>query len=87
MVEECMILEIEFPDGSSFITHRDICMFNSIEELAESICEEMAEAYVSSKNLKPRAIYNYVKGCIKWLYPHLLVLLKEEYESKCIYKE
>ncbi len=82
-----MILEIEFPDGSSFITTRNLCDFNSVEELAEDICEEMAESYAMSKNLKPKSIVKYVRGCVKWLYPHLLVMLKEEYESKCLFKE
>lgn len=82
-----MIIEIEFPDGTVFTTYRNPCEFNSLEELAEDICKEMAEQYVLKKRLSPKAVYNYVRGCMRWLYPHLIVVIRERYEERCLSHE
>jgi len=86
-----MVLRLIFPDGHEEEIEIEVCDYNSVEEMAEAICSDMADKYVDaflekrgikgeSKRLKARL--KYVDGCIRWLYPLLLSTIAEYIESR-----
>jgi hypothetical protein len=85
-----MTLRLIFPDGREEEIEIEICDYNSIEEVAEAICEDMADKYVSAflekRGIKGeakrlRARMRYVEGCVRWLYPLLLSTIAEYIEA------
>ena len=86
-----MTLRLIFPDGREEVLEIEICDYNTIEEMAEAICSDMADKYVSrffeKKGIKAeskrlRARVRYVEGCVRWLYPLLLSTIAEYVESR-----
>lgn len=80
-----MKVTISFPDGHVEHYTFDLCSYSSIEAIAEEICSDMAEKYISSKRTKKtsKSFKRYFDGCMLWLYPHLLVAIKEMAERVC----
>jgi len=86
-----MVLRLIFPDGHEEEIEIEVCDYNSVEEMAEAICSDMADKYVDrflekrgikgeAKRLKARM--KYVDGCVRWLYPLLLSTIAEYIESR-----
>jgi len=86
-----MTLRLIFPDGREEEIEIEICDYNSVEEIAEAICSDMADKYVNrfleKRGIKGeakrlRARMRYIDGCVRWLYPLLLSTIAEYIESR-----
>jgi hypothetical protein len=86
-----MRIRLIFPDGREEEIEVEVCDYESVEEMAEAICSDMADKYVDKflekKGIKSKASRiksraKYVDGCVRWLYPLLLSTIAEYIESK-----
>jgi hypothetical protein len=85
-----MKIRLIFPDGREEEIEIEVCDYESVEEMAEAICSDMADKYVDrfleKKGIKGqanriKARMRYIDGCVRWLYPLLLSSIAEFIES------
>lgn len=82
-----MHIRVTFPDGREETIEIDPCRYRTIEEMAEDICAEMADKYLSRARFRSpakrvTARRKYIEGCVRWLYPTLLNAIYEYVERR-----
>lgn len=84
-----MRIRLIFPDGREEEIEIEVCDYESVEEITNAICSDMADKYVDrfleKKGIKGKAIrarMRYIEGCTRWLYPLLLSTIAEYIESR-----